>query len=139
MKTYGVLDAASLTRFGYHPAGARLYRVVNKTIIYPDGYGGYEGLFSDFGDVNLDIWEDGTVFNLDAQEVFISSNGLNLNDNGFSTNQNITIDHISALEKGRPLMGNSIEAIILPQLPHESFPSYRTNLSCGNKLSITIF
>ncbi len=47
---------------------------------------------------------------------------LNLNEKGFSNNSNVTIDHLPALEKGRPLMNKDILAIILHRTVSSNYP-----------------
>lgn len=52
----------------------------------------------------------------------VISNGLNLDKSGFSLNSNITKDRIPGLEKGRPNMGKSVEALILHRTVSSNYP-----------------
>lgn len=63
------------------------------------------------------IWFDGEYdwFEIERKK------GLNLDDNGFSTNSNITIDEVKGLTNGRPLM-KKVKAIIVHRTVSSNYP-----------------
>ncbi len=84
----------------------------------PDGYSYFEGPTE-----NSALFVNGRFWGEILPEISLNSNSnaMALNDNGFSLNQNITMDPISGLVNGRPDIGE-IQAIILHRTVSSNYP-----------------